>query len=471
MNNLSNHNGYWWFPDDPEHQFAGRLTVENDAACLHLTINKELPSVSLQQAQDYDCIYGRTSKGKLVSLLRCFDLNKVWSSSGIESRKIFVNYVIIGGHIPPPNSGQALFRKMHLTWPSLLSWFVHTGVNVDIDHGHFGNFVISFTQREPIEVICGDGLKIIFTFHSDGIPLGAGFPGKIHFEEVVTVTVVPLSPQNLDGFLGLLCELQHFFSICMLEFSSPDSISLVGAFDANDGIDSPKEQRLKLHLAPVVQKKYLRDPHPTDMLLTFKHAQSRFSSMIDKWHTMAPDLLPMRSLYFSSLYGPNRYIHSSFLSLAQAIEVFHRRVKGGTYLASDLYRDTVQDPLLAALPDNLDQTIKQIFSQRLAFLNEYSLKKRIMELAESHLSVVTHYVPDWKKVSRAIVEARNHLTHYAESEDRSNPEVDNLDLYRSLVRMLLELAVLEEVGADVTVLHTQALDSWTYRRIFPARSA
>lgn len=470
MRNLEEHTGYWWTPDDPEHQFPGRLITEDDKAHLYMTIDSKTPFSLKNGVHDYDVIHGRTSSGKLISLLNCFDLSVSLTSGGLESRNILVNFVLIGGLVPPRSSGKGQFKELHLSWPLLRTWFWHSGVTVKWDkqnQQNYWDFSIEFKHREPIEITCSDGLKISFAFGTDSLPMGGVFSEQISFKEIVWVSATPASPQNIEYFLALLNELQDFFSICMLDYCTPDNVSVVSAFDTDVKDDSRiLPQYLDVHLSSALRSKSSSMPHPINILLPYQGVGANLQTMIDRWHEMAPDLTPVRSLYFSSLYRPNRYVESTFLSLAQAIEVFHRRRKGGTYLEDKVFKERVAARLISALPEELDGRIKQVFSQKIEFMNEYSLAKRITEIAEAHSGVVATYIPDLEHAVRSIVEARNYYTHYSEDRKNRKPSIQNLVDHQGLIRMLIELAILSEVGAEATELHSRALSCQKYRGMF-----
>jgi len=67
-------------PDAPDEQLAGRLITDNHSTKLILTIDTpgRLP-FSQSESRNYDLIHGRTTSGKQITLLHCFDLNTSWS--------------------------------------------------------------------------------------------------------------------------------------------------------------------------------------------------------------------------------------------------------------------------------------------------------------------------------------------------------------------------------------------------------
>ena len=77
--------------------------------------------------------------------------------------------------------------------------------------------------------------------------------------------------------------------------------------------------------------------YPYDMLFTFKDISDRFEILLKNWFEKADTLGPVYDLYFGTLYNPRMYLQHQFLSLIQAIEVYHRRKFEGKYLSDDDY--------------------------------------------------------------------------------------------------------------------------------------
>ena len=468
MNDLPYYEGFWWVPDEPDTQLAGRLLVDNGETHLCLTIdNPEMNLFSNRDARDYEIIHGRSSVGEKISLLKCFDLKSSQTSSGIESRTILANYVLVGGHIPVENETEGQFTELSVKWPGLKRWFFQSGVSVEHGRGNFKGFNIKYEPQDPIAFTLSDETKIVFDFGSDSLPMGGPLSDEVKFREVVWVSVKPIIPQDFSFYLEVLGELKHFFSLCQLEYSEPEVIGLFGNFNIEvleDGTDIHPYLKVHMHASQrVISDKGLI---PMDMLLPYQIIEENISDIMDGWHTLSSKILPARSLYFSSLYGKNRYIESTFLNLVQAAEVFHRNIYGGTYLRVEEYSSKVLPVLVAAIPNNLAREIKHVYSQRLEFFNEYSLAKRLKMMAQNHSDVFDEYVPDWKQKIREIVKARNYFTHYSGENVEKRPDVNDLVYYEAILRMMIELEMLTCAGVKAEELHNQAKSCQKYRWMF-----
>lgn len=470
MKDLPELEGFWWVPSDPEQQLAGRMVSDSDAAKLILTIDSPNPSGGIfsdRQSRDYEVLHGRTTGGKLVTLLNCFDLNSSWSSSGIETRIILANYVLVGGLVPEELLDQA-FSKMSLKWPALQRWFFHSGIIVEHNKGNLRSFSVSYEPHEQITFAYAEDSTVKFAFGTDKLPVGGPLAEGINFKEIVWVEISRNEPTDLNYYLERLNELVHFFSICVLDYNQPEKVTLIGTFlvdKSDDGTERPPV--LDVYFSSGKEPESDRLPHPVEVLLPYNSIQAEFPKLLSNWAKAAETLSPARSLYFSSLYGQNRYVESTFLSLAQAAEVLHRRRYGGTYIDPVDYDRKVKPSLVSAIPQHLPADVKEAYTQRLAFFNEISLAKRLKELCQNNKDVLDYYVTDWKSKVRKVVSARNYFTHYSEAQGKNKPRINDLVEAREFLRLLLELEMLLASGIDVELLHSRAKQSQRYRWRFP----
>ena len=470
MKNLPELEGFWWVPSHHDLQLAGRIVATDDTAKLILTIDSPSPTGGIfpgKEYRDYEVLHGRTTDGKLVTLLKCFDLNSSWTSSGIERRVILANYVLVGGLVPEETVDHA-FSRLSLKWPALQRWFFSSGVEVKLDKESFHSFTICYKPHEEIKFSYKKDCEIKFAFGTDNLPMGGPLAEGVNFKEIVWVELEKKEPTSLNYYLERLNELVHFFSICVLEYNHPDKVSLVGNFSIQE-LDSGEEipPLLDVYFFSKQEPQSDRLPHPIEVLIPYGSIETDFPALLQKWGEEAETLSPARSLYFSSLYGQTRYVESTFLSLAQAAEVLHRRRYGGTYVDPVAYDTHVKPSLADAIPHQLPSDVKDAFRQRLSFFNEISLAQRIKELYRHHESVLDAYIDDVKGKIRKIVVARNYFTHYSEAQGARRPDINELVEAREFLRMVLELEMLIAAGVNVELLHVRAKGCQRYRWKFP----
>jgi len=134
------------------------------------------------------------------------------------------------------------------------------------------------------------------------------------------------------------------------------------------------------------------------------------------------------------------------LSLAQAIESYHRRLYGGEYMLCDDYKD-VYDTLMDAIPDYVGNDHKQSLRGRIRYGNEFSFRTRLKKIFENlGENVTSTLIADKNSFINKVVNMRNYLTHYDKSlEDKVNKDED-LHLLTIKLKFIMEVCFLLELG-------------------------
>jgi hypothetical protein len=120
-------------------------------------------------------------------------------------------------------------------------------------------------------------------------------------------------------------------------------------------------------------------------------------------------------LLLGTIYSPGQYVQSTFLSLAQALESFHRRVYQGQFLPNEEY-SSIKNALIEAIPAGIDAKLITKLKTMLQYGNELSLKSRLEYLfqgiREDHFDNLSGNKSP-REFIRLLVDLRNYLTHYA----------------------------------------------------------
>ena len=125
-------------------------------------------------------------------------------------------------------------------------------------------------------------------------------------------------------------------------------------------------------------------------------------------------------------YLPEIYSVDKFLNLAQASEALHRMLYGGRYMEPKDYTDTVCASLLEAIDSStkefdLSEEFSSSLKNRLSYLYEFSLRKRLKELIRENKECLPEGFLNSRKLRENFVEAvvyiRNALTHLDQNTD------------------------------------------------------
>jgi hypothetical protein len=192
-------------------------------------------------------------------------------------------------------------------------------------------------------------------------------------------------------------------------------------------------------------------PHWTsrDVLVPLPSIEPSLEQVFNAWFDRARLLRPVYTLYFSALYSERMYLESEFLSLAQALEIFHRSLYGDEdkYFSASEFRE-YRKAMLSALPE----AARAVLQNKLAHANEFSLKERLEDLSRrTPPSVRRLVVEDFDDFTTRVKDTRHHLTHYS-SQKRAFTGEELLGANRRLRLWLMALLYLEiGVGEAIVV--------------------
>jgi hypothetical protein len=145
------------------------------------------------------------------------------------------------------------------------------------------------------------------------------------------------------------------------------------------------------------------------MLFEYGQISSDASRIINNWISAYETIDPALNLYFSVRTGTHKYLESKFLALAQGLETLHRRTSTEKMMDQDQFQE-LSEEIISHCPEEH----KLWLSGRLMHGNEINLGRRLKGIVEPF----KQYVGDREertKLIRAIVDTRNYLTHYDES--------------------------------------------------------
>jgi hypothetical protein len=198
------------------------------------------------------------------------------------------------------------------------------------------------------------------------------------------------------------------------------------------------------------------------VLFYFADIEPFFSNIFLKWYRDSKKLEPVINLYLGLFYLPKRYLSEKFIILAQATEAFHRILYGGRYVEKEEYENGIYQSLIRAIDSDsniysLSSEFKDSLKQRLSYLYEFSLRKRLKELIRFNQSCFPTGFLDNKEQRNnfigTVVFIRNKLTHLDE-----NTDIESIIEYRELYRLsnhleaLLRGCIMKFLGVNEEVI-------------------
>lgn len=439
--------GSWWDPCEPEIKWIGRLTFsQSDGATLRITVddpnNKDWGTVS-GRGEEYACLVGDTLSGP-ISLLNCFVFFKQHSGSGLNQRLIYAESVIRGIEVntsdPIINGAEVLFDDIH-------NWIGFKTLEIT-DSYNFKAIQANWTAHEPITIYKDDALEIKIYFTLESIPMQPYGKMSVDFAEEIRLHIKTSSGKPLTYYLSLITSLQDLITIGMLRLSPIKRLELfIDQVSEKDSTIGENDIPLHgtYHSLPRMGDPPVEKRHYSEGLFDIKSIGGRENEIMGRWIALAEEIQPVRSMYYDATYN-SKTVQARFLNYSRALEVFHRWRRRGIYINESDYKKLVAKPLIKAIPDNLDEELLESLSSRIRYGNEYSLRKRLIGIFNEHAGVFYYLKADPNAYSEEIVKVRNHLTHYSGKKEIIKDEVRILLRLNLLMRIMLELSILNEIG-------------------------
>jgi hypothetical protein len=389
--------GAFWEPNTPDEKFTGRLSRdENDI--LLITSPELKPIVAFDRLLAYDektinVLYGYTTRGICtlfwLQSLQSDGLNDLSQKLSIEFRRFRISLCIFGLHIPDPAS--ALLTSACFIYSSLEYWF-RTPPEQEMTRT---SITVKYRYDTPaIFDLCSRAIKSRVRF--DIRPeLHHGASGEVQSTNEPRLTVEPNEPQSVEWFAALAYRFENFFSLIL--GTSVNLRALTVFENDNQG----------WVLRQVRHKEQKPDP-----VIWLRGDISHFVAPILNWLSSPEEFLPFENLVYGTIRNSSLFVETEFLSLAQALEAFHRLTDSTTVIDSQSFKEirgsieTHIDAVCASSP------IAPRLKESINHANEPTFQKRIegllARIPEKHRDQL---LGSPEKFERTLRQTRNYLTH------------------------------------------------------------
>lgn len=442
--------GLWWLPGNEDDTVAGTLTVAHGQAA-RLELIGAFGNLS-SFTEDYrpEIIVGAAG-GKLITLYRCTRVGARLQMPGLHTERYIADFVLRGAHFG--SAADIRFASMAETYDALFEWASRTSFSVEFESETNGAFVSAAARlRFPEEIVYDvAGTKIVLT--AAGEFEGGPRSQSIVFRQDALFEVRPPESLSLEDYHRL-----YFHDLSnLLAFAAGGAVrttAVKGVLSADTAATCANSTR-QVEVLYVGRGEHVqREWHAHEMLFSRADIAGELEEALRRWFSRADELRPIYDLYASTLFQEGAYVHQRFLSLAQALESYHRRAEGGLYISASQFAD-IRDKWTAVLSDpNLDvpADAQEALVGKLQHLNEVSFRQRLRKLLTSFGELTSVLIPDPSRFTARVVSTRNHYTHYDTASQE--PVVDGVELSRlsDQMQFLLELCFLRELGFTKSII-------------------
>lgn len=446
MSEASEYKGLWWLPGNPEQKIPGQLTLtSNKEATLELEGRFLSNRKVVTEGFGLALLLGQ-SRSERITLRNCYQsmprTRFVAGSDVSYVSQISANDVLIGTHFDTEEAIR--FRKLSVHYTNLDEWVITENYyKIKDKNERSAEFVIQYKRPQATQIrVDNHDISIgIAIFRDTSLT-------QVNVTQKAWMDISFEQERPLDECFSFLYHIQNFLCLAMGVPAYP--LEIVGRTETKE----------KVQICRYIGKWAIeaKSVHRINMLFTLTDVQEQLESHLCNWIEKAELLKPVYDLFFGTLYNPYLYVQSRFLNLIQAIEAYHRRRYVGKYQPDEDYRKGLYQKLVAAIPSEVDNDFRQSLKDgKLYYANEYSLRKRLLELINMLTSDIRIWFLAYKNLKedfvKKVCDTRNYLTHYdPESPPKAVLQSSELHKLSQQLQIILQLCLLKEMGFDSEVI-------------------
>jgi hypothetical protein len=430
--------GLWWLPERPDLRLFGEIAYgPTTGAQLNL-----LEYFFDREMQQDLTIWGEAD-GRPVSLFNCYTRSvRGFPARPGRNAEIEALSGVVGGHFA--KLGEVPVAHITAEVSHLHEWTSKTGVS-DFMQGTKAGLLVEVPPT--IRLGSARDLTISIEFTEDIANKKRG-DWQVHEKCLLSLSAPELTPYA--RFQEVLHSIQYF-----LAFAVGRPVYLLAITGRTSEPRFVVENRKFYDEFNILQSLSITDVDPPDlfakMLFTLPSLSSEPAEFVDRFFAKRSQLQPTLDLYLSSLYNSEMPIRERFLTLSHAIEAYHRAFIGGKYQSDEDFEKGVKKNLLNAIPADILEDYRNSLRNKLNYLHEFSLLKRIKDICQRFQRALLPFIGDYVAFSRGVAAARNQLTH----AEPHLANVDPTDMFwkTESLRLVLEVCLLHEIGFDDTKIH------------------
>jgi hypothetical protein len=400
--------GQWWLPNRPNNKLFGVLSLspekrpvlETDGRLWESPWDNAQPGVLVpirvgDLLGSAPIVLGITTQGDAITLI---DSHETHSGSGTST--IVATYALEGATFECVEDVRLQGVDACLT--HLDEWITDSGFAIEFPTT--GGTRMVYQKPAGMTATLNTGFTLRIGFDVTGPTLK--HPNtEFHMTQTAVACMDASSEATLDELLISLDVFRKFLSLAV---GVPVEITMLRGRCAAMG---PK--RISIHSGHLSAENQNRTVRPDEMLFSLPIVRNQLQSLLQRWCMREKLLGPVYNLYTGTINSEAMYIEHRFTSFFQAIESYHRRTVPAPKQGAKGHRVSAKERVSTVIR-NCDA--QWLFTQP---INE----------------IVEH-----------LVDVRDYFTHYLPEKDQHVP--DPIDLYNDTVRLrlILEMALLIELG-------------------------
>ena len=431
--------GNFWLPPYRE-PMPGVLSISNEKGIV-LEVDNSLindPASIVSSFVNIDNVFqviGHIQEDGFVILDGCristsglnFNLGQIQTSQTILVNRVFTGFP----DTQYLQNGIPSFNAFEFSIEGIDEWLWIHGIDDDYNPEERA-ITISCKQPESILFNLTNGMRLEIMFDIGNTttrgPWERGVSQKAYFK------LVSEDAQELDEYLSIAHKIVDLLCFTINETVHLDSMSATShEIIKNHGDPAP----ITIYAPSVFY--YSKDQPKIDrnrMLFGFSDIRDNAEGMINKWIESYEDYRNAFDLYFLAQLKPQLSLEVKFLTLAQGLEVYHRKPNED---------NEIDEELVASLIDCCPEDKQKWLKNRLEYPDRISLRERVKELINSFKEIFGNS-KERNKLAYKIAVTRNYLTHYDPKSEPNAAKGEDLHVLCLKMELLFELHFLKLTG-------------------------
>jgi hypothetical protein len=432
--------GTWWRSDAADKKLQGEVAYgATTGATVDLFGHIYEGFGELERTERFT-LHGLTLNSKPITLFDCVVSKATMHMPGGVSCVVKSSFGIVGMHVA--RAADIKLKTVSVAFNGLRDWTWISGIQTRYEREPWQAV---FTYKAPADVLVGrfGNLTATLDFSADISPGG----GKLSLKENCLLKIEGDSLAPYSAFENLFHGFQEFLSLALQR--PVYTMEIIGHSDVPKQIIQGKklyEDCLIIrHLS--IRKWDREELIPEDALFTLSELGVPLEEIIRCYFLKRDRLQAPIDLYMSTIYHPDQLLRATFLTLVQAIEAYHRASMHGKYIDDETYASGLRELLRKAIPSTTAHDFRNALENKLKYLHEFSLRKRLVTLAEKYHAIIGELLGQAEQFASSASELRNYLTH-PEPSSGSFMKTDWKAQWQLSEKMalLLETCFLDELG-------------------------
>jgi hypothetical protein len=180
---------------------------------------------------------------------------------------------------------------------------------------------------------------------------------------------------------------------------------------------------------------------PREMLFSWEDIKEDAGTFLKQWFNFCERFDSALDCFFAVRYRPNMYLDLRFLSLAHALEVYHRRANP---------EQDIPNPEHIARLDRIKKVVgpedRGWLNEELQWSHEPRFGERVHKLVSQFSLVVELFLRDKVAFVKLIKDTRNYNTHFSNYLREEAAKEEDLLWLSEKMKRLLEVCFLNELG-------------------------